>query len=539
VLKISKRLRRFAIKRFKLKADVGDTALRKVIGKQLIDGGLSAADVERLNRPVVDPAAGGKGGPAPKKKAPAPAPKKAPAAKPGRKAGTPRDVAREARRQVRGVLKRMGIGPTAGAVNPASAFTKATRVRVKEAAENYGTDRKAATYPMVRGFNGGLGPHPLAGQPARFDGRSLDHPSDRDKAVALAWVRFMAQKSANGQPLPRWLRMTDHDRELVLYAAHNEKWSGRIETRDSSVRVFNREKLGGVNVKTLLDDSVSGGIEITPVVFDDALILIPILYGELFPYVNVQTIARGRRIKGGSVINPEFTWGTGEGTAITPFNTASYVSAFDTPIYPAVAAIELGQDFEEDSPVDLGGQVVEQFGLKALETLDRVIAVGNGYSEPLGIFNTTGATLVNSVFGAGGPLTVSDFEGLMFGLPKQFRKEAGAALAYLSNDYTYRKARAIQVGEGDQRRVFGLNHGAYELLDTQYRIQNSIPDGYAAYANLRRYRMYRRLGMQVRVETGGRQLALSNTRLIVVRMRYGGQLELGQAAALMKDAQVM
>jgi HK97 family phage major capsid protein len=269
------------------------------------------------------------------------------------------------------------------------------------------------------------------------------------------------------------------------------------------------------------------------------LILTPVLYGELFPFVDVRTIARGRRVKGGTVTNPEFTSGTGEGTAITPFNTASFVGAFDTAIFPAVAAIELGQDFEEDTPVDLGGQIVEQFGLKAMEWLDRVVAVGNGYDEPQGLFNATAASLLTSVYGASGPATVSDAEALMFGLAKQFRTEGNKFLAYVSNDYTYRKFRSLPVGPGDERRVYGMDHAEYKLNGYDHKIQNNIPDGYIAYANLRKYVMYRRLGMQVRVETGGRQLALSNTRLIVVRMRYGGQLSIGGAAALMKDIQVV
>jgi HK97 family phage major capsid protein len=237
--------------------------------------------------------------------------------------------------------------------------------------------------------------------PAQYAGRSLDHPSDRDKAVSLAYFRFMTQKSNNGGPLPRWARMTDQDRELLLWAAHNEKWTGVIDDGASEVSL-DRAKLSAAQIKTLLDDSTSGGIEITPVVFDDALILTPILYGELFPFVDVRTIARGRRVKGGTVTNPEFTSGIGEGTAITPFNTASFVGAFDTAIFAAVAAIELGQDFEEDTPVDLGGQIVEQFGLKAMEWLDRVVAVGNGYDEPQGFFSATAATLLNSTFGAAG-----------------------------------------------------------------------------------------------------------------------------------------
>lgn len=525
MLTITKRLRRYATKNWGAASDLTDNELRKLFGQKLIDGVLTVDDIRDIESGTKEPK---------KKPAAKPEPKKKAAAK---GAGAD-DEAKKLAKAVNAALDARGVGTSD--LNPAKAFSQATRVRVKEAAESYSSTKKGATYPMTRGLNGLGGPHPFAGQPARFDGNTLDEPSDRDKAVALAYVRWMANaNNSTGQPLPRWLRMTDHDRELMLYAAHNEKWSGVIKGENDSELVVKRQKLAPNQIKALLDDSVSGGIEITPVVFDDALILTPVLYGELFPFVNTQTIAKGRRVKGAAMINPEFTSGTAEGTNIQPFNTSSFVSAFDTPIYPATAAIEIGMDFEEDSPVDLGGQVVQQFGLKAMEWLDRVIAVGNGGYEPLGIFNASGTGAVGSTFGVAGPLTVSDFEGMMFGVGKEYRTEAGAYMAYFSNDYTYRKARAIRVGPGDERRVFGMDHAAYTLLDTPYKVQNNIPDGFIGYGNLRRYQMYRRLGMQVRVETGGRQLALNNTRLIVVRMRYGGQPNKGAAFAIMNDAQVV
>lgn len=529
MLTITSRLRKYAVAHLKAGSDATDRELRRLFGTELMEQRLSVADIKSINEGKEPPKKKAGGDPPPRRE-PAPAPVPAPAA------GID---AKEVNRLLKRQLKRLNLGGTRdGDVNPQSAFLKGTRIRVKEAAEQYDSTKKAAIYPMVRGYKGGIGAvHPMAGQPATIAGRALDHPSDRDKAVSLAFFRHQVSRS-NKREIPQWARMTEHDREMLLYAAHNEKWTGVITDGGSEISI-DRQKLSELQIRALLDDSVSGGIEITPVVFDDALILTPVLFGELFPFVDVKTIPRGRRVKGGAVTNPEFTSGVGEGTAIQPFNTSAFVTAFDTAIFPAVAAIELGQDFEEDTPVDLGGQIIEQFGLKAMEWLDRVIAVGNGYDEPQGIFGATAATLITSTFGAAGPPTVSDAEALLFGVPKQFRAEGGKFLAYFSNDYTYRKFRSLPVGPGDERRLYGMDHAEYKLGGYDHKIQNNIADGYLGFANLRKYRMYRRLGMQVRVETGGRQLALTNTRLIVVRMRYGGQLSIGGAAALMKDVQVV
>ena len=212
------------------------------------------------------------------------------------------------------------------------------------------------------------------------------------------------------------------------------------------------------------------------------------------------------------------------------------ITAFDTTIRVAQAAIELGLDFESDSPVDIGATVTQQYGFKLLEWLDRVIATGNGSTEPEGILTAAGTTVVSSDNGAGGPLTVGDFEGLRKSVSKAFRNEPGAMCAYISNDNMYARARSIPVGPGDERRVFGMTHDDYMLLNRPYKVQNDIADGRIAFGNLKRYRMYRRLGLQISTSTEGRTLMLANKRLIVLRARFGGKIETGGAFAVTTDA---
>jgi HK97 family phage major capsid protein len=415
---------------------------------------------------------------------------------------------------------------------------KAGHIRVKSAAERYAQTKSAAVYPTRSGRTGMGAFNPLGGQEAVIEGHKLYHPSELDNAIAKAYFKMCLAKSVNQGQLPENYRMNDHEKDLMNYALNECEWTGMIKGRDSDTGGIevNRKKLSGMQVKALLDDSVSGGIEAAPVAFDDAIILIPILYGELFPHVDVQNVSRGRRMKGAAMQNPGFSSGYAEGTAIQPFNTSSFVSAFDTPIFPAVSAMEIGLDFEEDSPINFQNNITEQYGLKALEWLDRVIAVGDGVTEPEGIFTATGTTSVTSDNGPGGRATISDYEGLLFGLAKQFRNEPGAVCCYVANDTMYRRSRAIDVGPGDERRLFGMTHSDYTIMERPYKVQNDIPNGWIAHVNLKRYRMYRRLGLNIRVETAGRSLALTNTKLIVLRMRYGGRLTLGGACAVMLDA---
>lgn len=410
-------------------------------------------------------------------------------------------------------------------------------VRVKSAAESYTHNRKDAFYPAKTRLGT---KHAFAGEPASCAGVPLYHPSERDKAISCAFWKWSISKAHSAHEIPRVLHMTDHEKDLLNWALRNSSWAGLIRGEEGDetgcIRV-DRRKLSDFEVKALLDDATSGGLEIAPIEFDDALITIPVLYGELFPLVNVVNITRGRRIEGAVIGNPTFTSNVNEGTAITPFTTTAFVSAFDTTIFTAVSAFEIGLDFEEDSPTNVGQIIIQKYGEKAMEYLDRVIAVGNGTGEPEGVLTSTAPTVINSDFGITGPPTIGDYEGLMFGVAKQFRQTKGSRNIFLANDTTYRRARGIAVGPGDERRVFGMDHGSYQLFDHPYKIQNSIPNTQGGFFNMGYYRMYRRLGMNIRIETAGQTLALKNTKMIVVRMRYGGKLELGGAGCVINDFQ--
>lgn len=440
---------------------------------------------------------------------------------------------------VAGVQKAGGPNPGAVLAEVAPAITP--EIRVKSAVECYEHTKRQAIYPEKTAMGSA---HPFANRPAVHMGRALDMPSDRDKAIAGAYFKFALASSCpealHSHMIPRGLRMTDHDKDLIEWAKRNSSWVGVLNPRDDAYDwglEINRRRLNDLEMKALIDDSTSGGIEIAPIEFDDMLVTTPVLFGELFPLVNVVNVTRGRRMKGGAIGNPTITSGTAEGTAITVFDTTSLVSAFDTTIYNAVGALEIGMDFEEDSPTNVGDIIMMKYGEKYMEWLDRVIGSGDGTTEPTGIFTASGTTLVPTDNGVGGPPTVSDYEALMFGVSKAYRNSKGNRNVFLGNDTSYRRARGIAVSPTDERRVFGLTHGDYRMLDTPYKVQNNLTNSQIGYCNMGWYRLYRRLGVSVRVETQGQTLALKNTRLIVCRARFGGKPEAGGAFAVSTDAQ--
>jgi HK97 family phage major capsid protein len=233
---------------------------------------------------------------------------------------------------------------------------------------------------------------------------------------------------------------------------------------------------------------------------------------------------------------PTFTSGTPEGTAIALFDTTNFIGSLDTNVYTAVGAMELGLDLEEDSPANLGAAIIARYGEAAQQWLDRVTALGDGVTEPKGIFLTTGVTTVASANGPAGPLTMADAEALHFGVNKEFRVSRGGQNVFVGNEVAYRRFRAIPTAVGYNTRAMGGALGDYTVMDFPYRIVPSVPNNWVSFLNLGYYRMIRRLGLSVKIETGGKELSLKNLQLIVVRMRYGGQVEQGGAVALMTDA---
>ncbi len=419
--------------------------------------------------------------------------------------------------------------PESTSARAARLFAQAdTNVRVKSPIERYSSTKGALVF--AKGDIHGRG-----GMPVEYCGKVLDSTSQADKAVCGAIFKWLCNQPGNsglGGRIPPRLQMTEHDNELVKYAMHELPWTGMVNARSGEFGEIpiSGEKLSDFHRKVLLDDSTSGGTEAVPLVFDEAIITTPVLYGQLFPLVTVIPVARGRLINGSSIGNVSITSGTAEGTAISLFNTASMISAFDNTVFPAVAAIEIGNDLQEDTPVGLAQVIVQKIGEKAQEWLDNQIANGDGTTEPEGIFVTSGTTDIgNPAGGAGAAAQITDYENLYFGITKAYRPPSDkASVVFVGNDTSYKRARAIYVGAADARRLMGLDYQSYNLLgDVPFRVQNDISNAVCGCANLKHYRMYRRLGVNIRTETGGKELALKNLTLITMRMRWAGKIELG------------
>ena len=404
-------------------------------------------------------------------------------------------------------------------------------VRVKGAHEQYSTQKSAAMYPQHTKKGGS---HPLAGQPIQdFTnyGRQIDTPSDLDKAVAGAWAKFTIAASQRGSKQLAFMSMNDHDKGLLMHAIKEMSWGGASDGGDWA-DIANR-KLTDFEQKALIDDATSGGLEAAPIAFDDMVIQTPLLTGELFPRVNTVPLDRGRRVEGVATGTVTASWGGIDDTAISLFNTASYVSAFDTTIYRWEGAIHIGLDFLSDTPIDFGAHITQQYGERLMEDLDDVIAAGNGTTQPEGVINKSGTTSVNF----GGSTSLGNYESLRFGVSKaEHNGGFGASACFVGTETSYQRARAIPVGASDARRLGGMDYSSYRWMERDYALNESLTNAQIAYFIGKRYRMYRRRGLTMRTSTEGDTLIRKNAMLIVATARWGGQLERGAVAAVTTTA---
>lgn len=374
--------------------------------------------------------------------------------------------------------------------------------------------------------------HAKTGKPVVYNGRQVRQPSELELAKAGAWARFMLLRGgASIRPLD------SHERGLLDEMLEKDTFHVGQADQDA-----NFAAVPGSRVKSLLSDSTSGGLYANPYFFDEMFTVYPLLHSELFPNVEVREMPQSNRIETFALGNPSVTWGTAEGTATTLYNTAGLVSQIQASTFPVQVAIETGRDLLSDSPVAVGEALVEVVGQRMLAELDKVIATGDGTTQPQGLTAVSGYAAVNSDNGLSGPPTVADAEALLYAVPLQYRRQPWNA-SFVMNDTSYRRFRSLAVGPMDERRVFGSMYFGtegqpqYSLFEYPVRISADMPNSKVIFAALKKYRMWRRQGFEVRWSDVGQTLMLKNTSLLVVRGRFAGKLLDANAMSMTTDFQ--
>ncbi|MGH7193432.1 MAG: phage major capsid protein, partial [Candidatus Saccharimonadales bacterium] len=297
--------------------------------------------------------------------------------------------------------------PTETQVTPETIFAVHAPVvgapRVKRASEQYESTKRRLCWPTDK--KAGLHLGRLAGQDLTLENRPAYESSQLEKAMAGAWLKHKLASQLGTAHL-----LSDHDKDLYRELVERGEWVG--EVRDGNGTHYYREpsKLSPLHQKTLLADSTSGGQYAVPYFFDVDLVTFPLLYGELFPLVDLRELNTSNQVKGATLANLTISAGPAEGDTpgITLQTTTNLVGSLTTNIYNATGAITIGRDFLADSPVDLQADIISLYQRALLQWLDKEIATGDGTTGPLGLFNTANVLTATSKNSTAGPMTVSD-----------------------------------------------------------------------------------------------------------------------------------
>jgi HK97 family phage major capsid protein len=366
--------------------------------------------------------------------------------------------------------------------------------------------------------------HARTGAEVMVGGAPVQLPSQAEVALLGSWAKRLLRRS--GVPVA-W---REEDQQLFDELVTDHPWTSFAGDDPEVIP-------GGERVKALLDDAVSGGSAINPVILDDMVLSTLILSGELAPFTDIKDVPRGRIVRTGLMSRPTATWGTPDSTPATLFDTTNLIGSTDTTIFDLKGAVEVGNDLASDTSVNVGELLQQGFRETMAQSLDTVVASGDGVSQPLGLAGTSGLVSVASVNGATGPVTVADLEALIFALGKPYRAAMNGP-CFVGNDVNYRRFRTL-AGATANERAFGMGTNVseqeYMLAGFPYRVANSLPNTKLLFVGLKRYRLYRRLGVITRVESGGRELALQQCQFILAFARYGGRLYDPLAGAVMAN----
>lgn len=425
-------------------------------------------------------------------------------------------------------------GPSVGDIVQGSGGAGGGRVEVKKA-----SDRYQKTQPNVV--------HKSTGRPVDFMGRTLAMPSELQLAKIGVFFKHLMASGQNRETLTKWgmavPELNEHERQLVTEMYHEDAFCGLVGGQKwlECGRIEN----AGLNVKSLLNDSTSGGSNLVPFDFDQAVVTYALLHSEILPYVDMRQTVRDQ-VQTASIGNVTVTWGTPEGTAISLFDTDSLIGNITADVHNCTVALLYGRDLEADTPVaELGAILQSLIGQAYLKDMDRVICLGNGTSEPEGFFNASGVSTVSSDNSSAGPPTIDDYLSLAFAVGKQYRTNSAMGCCFISNDTTYQRVRSIPAATydvggntiNDQRLALGMNVSSYQTLDWPHRIQNDITNAKLGFVALKKYCLWRRSGFEFFLTREGSTLARRNENLLVARGRFAGKFVDHNAAAFMTDCQ--
>lgn len=267
-------------------------------------------------------------------------------------------------------------------------------------------------------------------------------------------------------------------------------------------------------VKALSEGVNADGLYTVPTEFESKLREEIYTEATIRPMVDVISMKRKSMALDEILNGPKAYW-TGEGETKTT-TTAEFAQKTLT-AFKLAAIIYLTDELIEDSVYDLVTVLIRRFAQSILEIEERAFLVGNGTTQPEGLFTNSSiaATAINA------NLTIDHLINLEYSLQKKFRKGA----KYLINGVNVRELKKLKDTNGRYLWMDGnvqagtpptLN--GYEVVD-----HDDVPEGQVMFGNFKLgYVIGDRKGITVKVTDDTETTFTQDKTAIRVVKRVGG-----------------
>ena len=241
---------------------------------------------------------------------------------------------------------------------------------------------------------------------------------------------------------------------------------------------------------------------------------------ELFQYVRRLPVSRDTGEMPSLATDITATWTTTENT--DQGETDPAFGQVTWSIKKLTMYTDTSNDLLEDAAVDVAREITDLFVEKAAAERDRTIAVGDGATEPTGIFS---ASITQSV--SVGTVTFAMLTDIEAALPKKYRRNA----RWVMNNTNVKRCKKL-VDTTGQPIFHREPTGKFPPTVLGYQIsqQDDAPDNTIAFGDLGRYIWFDRKSMSIATDSGGTTFKKDQTT-IRFKERADGKLSLVESFA--------
>ena len=288
--------------------------------------------------------------------------------------------------------------------------------------------------------------------------------------------------------------------------------------------------VGQAQIKAMVGSSDAAGGYVIPTGFVAEMLHDEVEASELLPYVRVINVG----VRAGSIPSVDsrssITWSDTENNDTGESDPT--LAEFTWTSHTARAYAYISNELVDESAVDIVAEVRRQFSEAMAEELDKVIAIGDGSTQPMGLFSNTDITTVTATaaFTRAKALAVAGAVG------QKYKKGQGPNKP---TRWVMREATKTFFKELEGT----TNHPVYktdpnseqDIMPEGYpiSIQNDAPAGRVVFGNLNRYILTRLKGVTIGADRGGIHFRKGVTCLQIVQ-RIDGNVE--RALAFRKNS---